>query len=77
MMRRRAFSEHQISLSEGPKNLARNSKNLFVLFRWMSLLLLLLIFLASAYVYSGSLYLDRLAKSHAPRSCDRREIGKG
>lgn len=47
------------------QDLARNLQALIGGFRWMSLLLLLLIFLASAYVYSGSLYLDRLAELHA------------
>jgi hypothetical protein len=47
------------------QELARNFQSMITGFRWISLLLLLLIFVASAYVYSGSLYLGRLAESHS------------
>jgi len=46
------------------ENLARNFRVFIGRFRRLSLALLMLVFVASAYAYCGSLYLDRLTESH-------------
>ena len=58
------------------QELARNFRQLIGTFRWLSLALLLFIFLASAYVYSASLYLDRLAASQAREAAIDEKLAK-